>query len=54
MLLPEYVSKLNRNQLRWVTERFTGHCHLSAHAFKFGLTNNLAYEKGETTTHILC
>jgi hypothetical protein len=32
--------KLNGDQLRWVVEFFTRHCHLKEHLFKLGLTDN--------------
>jgi hypothetical protein len=50
--------KLNTDQLRWVVELFTGHCHLKGHLFKLGLTDDptceQCLEKDESATHILC
>jgi hypothetical protein len=50
--------KLNRDQLRWVVGLPTGHCHLKAHIFKLGLTDDTTcercLEKDESTTRILC
>jgi hypothetical protein len=37
---------------------FTGHCHLTGHLFKLGLTDDLTCERcleeDESATHILC
>jgi hypothetical protein len=50
--------KLNRDQLRWVVGRFTGHCHLKGHLLKLGLTDDLSCErclqKAESATHSPC
>jgi hypothetical protein len=50
--------KLNRGQLRWVVEFFTGHYHLKRHFFKLGLTDDpicgRCLEEDESATHILC
>jgi hypothetical protein len=50
--------KLNRDQLRWVVELFTGHCRLKGHLFKLGLTDDpiceRCLEEYESATHILC
>jgi hypothetical protein len=50
--------KLNRDQLRWIVELFTGHCHLKGHLFKLGLTDDptceRCLEEYESATHILC
>jgi hypothetical protein len=52
------LSKLNRDQLKWVVGLFAGHCHLNGHLFKLGLTDNptceQCLEKHESATHILC
>jgi hypothetical protein len=32
--------KLNKDQLRWLTGLFSGHCHLKGHLFKLGLTDD--------------
>jgi hypothetical protein len=49
---------LNRDQLRWVVELFTGHCHLKGHLFKLGLTYDLicerCLEEDESAAHIPC
>jgi hypothetical protein len=37
--------KLNRNQLRWVVQLFTGHCHLKGNLFKLGLTHKHTCKK---------
>jgi hypothetical protein len=37
--------KLNRDQLRWVVGLLTGHCHLKAHLFKLGLTDDPICER---------
>jgi hypothetical protein len=50
--------KLNRDQLSWVVELLTGHCHLKGHLFKLGLTDDSICEKcleeDKSATHILC
>jgi hypothetical protein len=50
--------KLNRDQLRWVVELLTGHCHLKGLLFKLGLTDDpvceRCLEEDESATHILC
>jgi hypothetical protein len=50
--------KLNRDQLRWVVGLLTGHCHLTGHLFKLGLTDDpiceRCLEEDESATHILC
>jgi ribonuclease HI len=50
--------KLNRDQLRWITGLFTGHCHLKGYLFKLGLTDEPTSERGleedKSATHILC
>jgi hypothetical protein len=50
--------KLNRDQLRWIVELFTGHCHLKGHLFKVRLTGDPTCERfleeDESATHILC
>jgi hypothetical protein len=50
--------ELNRDQLRWMVELFTGHCHLIGHLFKLGLTDDPTGERclkeDESATHILC
>jgi hypothetical protein len=50
--------KLNRDQLRWTVEKFTGHCHLKGHLFKLGLTDDPTCEWGleddKSATRILC
>jgi hypothetical protein len=50
--------KLNREQSRWVVWLFTGHCHLKAHLFEMGLTDDptceWCLENDESATHILC
>jgi hypothetical protein len=50
--------KLNRDQLRWVVELFTGYCYLKGHLFKLGLTDDFTCERwteeGESATHVLC
>jgi hypothetical protein len=37
--------KLNRDQLRWVVELLTGHCHLKGYLFKVGLTEDPICER---------
>jgi hypothetical protein len=49
--------KLNRDQLRWIVELFTGHYHLKGHLFKLGLTDDPTCERYlevESATHVLC
>jgi hypothetical protein len=47
--------KLNRDQLNWVVELFTGHCHLKGNLFKRGLTDDpiceRCLEQDESATH---
>jgi hypothetical protein len=37
--------KLNRDQLRWIVELFTGHCRLKGQLFKLGLTDDPTCER---------
>jgi hypothetical protein len=50
--------KLNRDQLRWVVELFTGYCHLEGHLFKLGLSDDPTCEQclkeDETAIRNLC
>jgi hypothetical protein len=50
--------KLNRDQIRWIVGRLTGHCHLKRHFFKLGLTVDptceRCLEEDESATHVLC
>jgi hypothetical protein len=50
--------KLNRDQLRWIVQLFTWHCHLKRHLFKLGLTDvhtcERCLEEDESATHVLC
>jgi hypothetical protein len=47
-----------RDQLRWVVELRTGHCHLKGHLFKLGLTDDpiceRCLEEDESDTHTSC
>jgi hypothetical protein len=50
--------RLNRDQLKWVVELLTGHCHLKGQLFKLGLTADPICERcledDESCIHILC
>jgi hypothetical protein len=52
------LSRLNRDQLRWVVGLLTGHRHLKGHLFKLGLIKDpiceRCQEENESATHILC
>jgi hypothetical protein len=54
----EGLLKLNRDQLRWMVELLTGHCHIKGHLFKLGLADDpiceRCLEEDESATHILC
>jgi hypothetical protein len=47
--------KLNRDQLRWMVEKFTRHCHLKGHLFKLGFTDDaiceMCLEEDESASH---
>jgi hypothetical protein len=49
---------LVRSYVTFTIGLLTGHCHLSGHLFKLGLSNSTicdrCQEENETATHILC
>jgi hypothetical protein len=49
--------KFNRDQLRWLVGRFTGHCYLKGYLFKLRLTDDpkceRSLEEDESATHVL-
>jgi hypothetical protein len=49
--------KLKRDQLRWVVQLFTGHCHIKGHHYKLGVTNDPSCERcleKDESPHIFC